>query len=115
MHGLSNDVLDMPWSKVKKGTKRLAKALQKQNVEAEELFNILIDTEQANEKDLPDTGVGKEMERILSPLFIESPQYGTRSMTVLSIDNDNNIMFTEKSLVTEKIEWWSTRFSFSVI
>lgn len=115
IHGLSNDVLDTPWPKVKKGTKRLEETLQKQSVEAEEIFHILMDAEQAEEKELPETGIGKEMERILSLLFIASPGYGTRSMTVLSIDNDNNVMFTEKSLITETMEWRSAYFSFSVI
>ena len=45
---------------------------------------------------LPQTGVGIEWERILSPLFIESEIYGTRSSSVLLVGKDGQVRFTER-------------------
>jgi uncharacterized protein with NRDE domain len=47
--------------------------------------------------ELPDSGVGLERERILAPIFIESPSYGTRSSTILTIDNDGVVEVLEKT------------------
>jgi uncharacterized protein with NRDE domain len=44
---------------------------------------------------LPNTGVGKELERVLSPIYIASPGYGTRCSTILTIDRSNHIHITE--------------------
>lgn len=46
---------------------------------------------------LPDTGVGLERERLLSPLFITSPTYGTRSSTVILVERDGTCTFVERS------------------
>jgi len=35
---------------------------------------------------LPDTGIGLDRERLLGPCFIVSPEYGTRSSTVVTAD-----------------------------
>ena len=51
----------------------------------------------SKEKDLPDTGVGVEWERVLSSVFIQSAKYGTRCSTAVLIDNDNNVRFAEKT------------------
>jgi uncharacterized protein with NRDE domain len=40
--------------------------------------------------------VGIAWERVLSPLFIESPVYGTRSSTVLLIDRRDEVTFAER-------------------
>jgi uncharacterized protein with NRDE domain len=40
--------------------------------------------------------VGLAWERILSPLFIENPIYGTRSSTVLLIDRRRCVTFAER-------------------
>ena len=36
-------------------------------------------------------------ERALSPAFIVSPNYGTRSSTVLLVDNHGQVVFIERS------------------
>ena len=47
------------------------------------LFALLYDRAIAPDSDLPDTGVGLEWERLLSPIFISAPGYGTRSSTII--------------------------------
>jgi uncharacterized protein with NRDE domain len=114
IHGLSNAVLDTPWPKVKKGTEKLTQAVSNKTIDEEHLFSILSDTEEAPEEELPDTGVGKEWEKMLSPIFIKSSKYGTRASTILTIDHDQNIVFYEKSLLPELSQWKQSRFTFSV-
>src|SRR4030095_7462814 len=51
----------------------------------ESLMAALADRTEAPDRDLPDTCVGLELERRLSPAFISSPDglYGTRCSTVI--------------------------------
>ncbi len=51
----------------------------------------------AKDEELPDTGVGLELERVLSPIFIKSEKYGTRSSTIVTVDKQNNVRFVEKT------------------
>ena len=57
------------------------------------------DTEMAPDDQLPDTGIGIEYERVFSSIFIKSPEYGTRSSTVLLVDKDNHVTFAERGFV----------------
>lgn len=96
IHGVSNHFLDTPWPKVEKGKAGLRAALQEETVQTEALFQLLQDAESAEDDTLPETGVGLEVERKLSPLFISMPDYGTRSSTVLTIDQANQVTFIER-------------------
>lgn len=98
VHGLSNEFLDSPWPKVNHGRDALAGLVAAGSpVGPEELFTILADRTMAPDHLLPDTGVGIERERLLSPLFIESPTYGTRSSTVILVDRMNRVTFCEQT------------------
>jgi uncharacterized protein with NRDE domain len=46
--------------------------------------------------DLPDTGVGLEWERLLSPLFIRSEIYGTRSSSIILM-GEKRVTFMERT------------------
>jgi uncharacterized protein with NRDE domain len=61
------------------------------------LFAALADEHLAADQDLPDTGVGIEIERRLSPPFIRGPAYGTRASTVLLVDHGHHARFIERS------------------
>lgn len=87
LYGLSNRLLDTPWPKVRRGKEALRPLLSGERpFDPEEILDLLADRTLARDEELPDTGVGLERERMLSPMFIESPLYGTRSSTVLLID-----------------------------
>ena len=55
------------------------------------ILEILAERLIPDEKYLPDTGVGPEWERLLSPIFVSGPTYGTRSFTILLIDQSNRL------------------------
>lgn len=105
LFGLSNHLLETPWPKVEKGKKEIQQLLKSQVVHAEDLFKVLADESISADDILPDTGVGIDLERTLSPAFIKSPGYGTRSSTVILVDYENHVSFHERVFdpVTSKI------------
>jgi uncharacterized protein with NRDE domain len=96
VHGLSNHLLNTPWPKVANGRKRLAALLDSPEQRIfEGLTALLQDREVAPDHRLPDTGVGYATEKMLSPMFIASPGYGTRCSTVLTVDRHQGVRMTE--------------------
>lgn len=113
IYGLSNRLLDTPWPKVTRGKKLLKAALTKKGKELEEaLFTMLGDRHVPPDSQLPETGVELEWERILSPMFIASPVYGTRSSTILLIAKNRRVKFIEKVYNGKPEPWVTSRFSF---
>jgi uncharacterized protein with NRDE domain len=97
--GLSNGLLDSPWPKVERLKEGFARALYKEALEIEELFDLLLDTTIPEDAALPHTGIGIEWERHLSPAFIRTPEYGTRCSTILMIDAFNRWQLYERTYV----------------
>jgi uncharacterized protein with NRDE domain len=100
IHGLSNGTLDAPWPKARRLTAALGDWLQStlaDRADPAPLFAALADDHLAADDELPDTGVGIETERRLSPPFIRGEAYGTRASSVLLIDYDGHIRFIERS------------------
>ncbi len=95
LHGLSNHLLDTPWPKIKRGLKLFEAATTADTLSAEGIFTFLGDRKLPPDGELPDTGVGLEWERRLSPLFIESDIYGTRSSSFVTIDRSGKLEFYE--------------------
>ena len=60
------------------------------------LFAALADRQPANDVDLPATGLPLDRERLLSSPFIISPNYGTRSSTVLALHDGGAAELTER-------------------
>ena len=98
IHGQSNHLLDTPWPKVLRGKESLERIVSKQaNPSAEDLFAVLADHTVPDDMLLPDTGIGLEKERLLSSLFVSSPAYGTRSSTVILVNQDGEVTFCERT------------------
>ncbi len=82
VYGLSNALLDVPWPKVASGKEAFKQATGSQ-LDEDACWKVLANDEIAPESLLPDTGIPKEWERLLSARFIRSPAYGTRSSTIV--------------------------------
>ncbi|MCX5821078.1 MAG: NRDE family protein [Deltaproteobacteria bacterium] len=113
IYGLSNRLLDTPWPKVERGKTALS-ALLKEGLSPETLFALLTDRTRPPDDRLPDTGVGLAWERILSPLFIENPVYGTRSSTILLIDRRGGVTFAERVFNGAADPRMTARFAFRI-
>lgn len=95
IHGLSNGLLDEPWPKVARAKARLDKAAASSFDEAP-LWALLADDAAAADDELPDTGVGLDWERRLSPALIRGARYGTRSSAILKMRADGSFRFSER-------------------
>ena len=98
VYGVSNGRFDEPWPKLSTGRDELAAQLEN-GVDHARLMEILTDHRAAEDHQLPSTGVSLDIERLLSSRFIRSPDYGTRASTVLLIDSDGRIEFTEQNFL----------------
>lgn len=115
VHGLSNHFLDSPWFKVRTGKEQLKRLIDKSaDINIEECFEILGKTQQADEIELPNTGVGKELEKILSSMHIETETYGTRYKTVVLIGKEGHVDFYEKYLDSDSMIWNQHEFHFKI-
>lgn len=114
VHGISNALLNTPWQKVEKSKQHLKKLIDQQEIHPWEVLNILNDTTIAKDDELPDTGVGLELERLLSPVFIKTEKYGTRCSTVVMVDKENNVKFVEKSYFNGIGTFSNKEFNFSI-
>ena len=96
IYGLSNRLLDTGWPKVHHGKERLAGLIEQESeLPRQEILVLLQTQERPPDDQLPDTGVGIEWERTLSPMFISSPNYGTRCSTLLTMDRSKHVRITE--------------------
>jgi uncharacterized protein with NRDE domain len=119
VYGLSNHLLDTPWPKVVRARQAMADALAGASGEAADgwesgLWEMLGNRVVAADDDLPDTGVGTEFERLLSPPFIRSDAYGTRASTVLTIAADGNVRLAERSITPGEEGWTEARHAFRI-
>ena len=86
VHALSNGLLDEDWPK----SRRVATALgglisDPGETDPDRLFALMDDRRPGDDHELPETGVGLDHERLLSPPFIVTPRYGTRCSSVLCL------------------------------
>jgi uncharacterized protein with NRDE domain len=97
VHGVSNARMDTPWPKVARGKAGLAALATGEAVALEALHGLLADPTVAPDAELPDTGVGLEWERVLSPLFIATPDYGTCCSTALTVSRAGEVAVSERT------------------
>jgi len=96
--GLSNHLLNTPWPKVAGGRRDLEAALGLAgDALIERLLEMLADRTAPPDGDLPNTGIGLEMEQLLGSRFIVSPIYGTRASYVVLIGRDDRATIVEQT------------------
>ncbi|MCL5042185.1 MAG: NRDE family protein [Gammaproteobacteria bacterium] len=93
VHGLSNASLDTPWPKTRRLCQDLADNL---GAGDDQLLTLLARHERYPDAQLPETGISRDWERMLSAAFIVSPDYGTRASTVVRLDATGGISFRER-------------------
>ena len=118
LYGISNHLLDTSWPKVQTGKVHLQGLLNgNEKMDPEKIFEILSDRSMPADDELPDTGVGLQWERILSPIFITSPHYGTRSSSIVLIAASGRMTVMERTYLNTAggIEKGETReYSFTI-
>ena len=112
IHGVSNAKWNESWPKVD-GIKASAKDWLSSDLPSHEIiFEDMQNKSIYPNEMLPNTNIPLEWEKALSALFVEKDGYGTRTTTIVTVDNKGDVNFTEKShRPTETI----TQFDFSLI
>ncbi len=98
VHGLSNHLLNTPWTKVTAGRQILSNTVEFDDPDAigSAMFAMLANDRPAPEAELPDTGITRQREKELSPPFIRGELYGTRTSTVVLVNDAGDVFFHEK-------------------
>lgn len=96
LHGLSNAQLDTPWPKVCRAQAAMRHWLDSRLRGWDALLDAMADEHEAPDAELPETGVGLERERMLSPPFIRTPEYGTRCTAVVRVDRHGHAEMFER-------------------
>lgn len=115
VHGLSNHLLNTDWPKVHAGRDRLGELLEADCLEHEALFELLTD-KTLTPGDLPrNIEDSLVREQLMNHYFIVSPDYGTRSSTVVLVGHDGEVEFAERQFGPDGRETGTRRFEFSVM
>ncbi|MGK2914932.1 MAG: NRDE family protein [Porticoccaceae bacterium] len=114
IYTLSNDFLDVPWPKAELARKLFTRALDQPHLDTVRLMAVLGSRQHFPDHLLPETGLGLELERTLSPPFIVGLNYGTRCTTVLSIDNAGEIRFAEQNFLQGNLDGSRQEYRFPI-
>lgn len=97
IHGVSNHLLDTGWPKLVEAKARLQSILLQKSITTDHLIHAMTDPAPFADELLPDTGIGPEFERFLSPIFINGDRYGTRSTTAMLVTRGGTVTFCEQN------------------
>lgn len=114
-HAVSNGALDDIWPKMAQGTRALQQLVgAEQPLDTEALLALMRDATEADEAQLPATGIEPEWERKLSAIFIRHPQYGTRSTTLVLQHRTGIMQFIEVRYNSAGRELGQEKFQFAL-
>ncbi len=115
LYGLSNHLLDTPWPKVMRGKALMTEIIKGiADPSPEDLFELLRDRRVPPDVELPFTGVDRDWERVLSPIFIQSAVYGTRSSTLVFISSKGRLRFIDRTFNSTPEHAVGREFEFSI-
>jgi len=115
VHGLSNHLLDTSWPKVSSGRAQLEQLLSSDRVTPEHLFELLTNRTLAP-GDMPQTDEEIDWpEQLMRHNFIVSPEYGTRSSTVLLVHRDGTVEFVERQYGPSGVTTRTSPFEFKIV
>ncbi|KAM9810856.1 transport and Golgi organization protein 2 homolog isoform 1-T1 [Neosynchiropus ocellatus] len=122
IYSLSNSLLDSPWKKMNRGKRDFTSVVNNQSLSKEGLVQELLTVLNNEELNAPDPvqesqgdGYSPSFVKALSAICVRSPTYGTRTNTIILIDADGNVNFTERTMVaTDTSDWITNSFQFKL-
>uniref|UniRef100_A0A8C5M8X5 Transport and golgi organization 2 homolog n=1 Tax=Leptobrachium leishanense TaxID=445787 RepID=A0A8C5M8X5_9ANUR len=116
VYGLSCGLLDTPWKKLEHGKSLFADIIRKsQNIAREDLVQELIKVMNNEEPQLPDPAIEEQGMEYVRPILkeysaicVRCPGYGTRTNTIVLIDREGHVTFTERTMLNCDITRWKT-------
>lgn len=118
VHALSNGSRHDEWPKMRRLRERFGAIVEDAKVENADnaaidsrFLDLLTDTESAPDSDLPETGVGLAIERVLAPIFIRGTTYATRASTVAYCDESGDMTLIERRFGPDATALGETRIA----
>ncbi|POI33538.1 hypothetical protein CIB84_002711, partial [Bambusicola thoracicus] len=116
IYGLSNCLLDTPWKKLQYGKQLFTEVINRsRDLAKEDLVQELLTVMNNQEPQLPDPAIEDQGKEYIRPILnkyaavcVRCPGYGTRANTVLLIDSEGNVTFTERTMINEDVSQWKT-------
>lgn len=114
IYALSNHLLDTPWPKLARTKTAFTEVLGRTpQPDLPALFEALADRQTATDEDMPATGLPPDREKLLSSPFIVSPDYGTRSSSVLVLREGGAGQLDERRFAPDGTVSGESRLAFS--
>ena len=101
IYGLANAELDAPWHKTRYGKAALADLMAAGRVSADALGHVLNNRQRADSANVETGALTFDMAHALTAPFIVTPDYGTRSSTVVILDDHGQMEVTEQSFTPD--------------
>ena len=115
VYGISNGIFNCTWPKVIQGKDQLVKIMNISGQPDETLlFELLADDTIPSDDELPDTGIGLEWEQKLGSIFVKADPFGTRCSTLLSINLDGQVRFSERNFDNVGNDLGTERYTFNL-
>ncbi|XP_028434728.1 transport and Golgi organization protein 2 homolog isoform X2 [Perca flavescens] len=115
IYGLSNSLLETPWRKLLQGKRHFTSVVSDQSLSCDGLVQELLSVLNNEELNTPDPaqesqgdGLSKPAIQAQSAVCVRTPHYGTRTNTIILIDAEGNVSFTERTMLNCDTSKWST-------
>ncbi|XP_075904388.1 transport and Golgi organization protein 2 homolog isoform X3 [Nelusetta ayraudi] len=115
IYTLSNSLLDTPWKKVQEGRRHFSSVVSDQSLSCDGLVQELLGVLNNEDLNSPDPaqetqgdGYSKPIVEALSAVCVRTPHYGTRTNTIILIDAEGRVTFTERTMLDGDISKWKT-------
>jgi uncharacterized protein with NRDE domain len=96
VHAFSNGSPADEWPKMRRLRTRFDVAVASGGADDAAFLDLLFDEAQPGDAELPDTGVGLDLERRLAPIFIRGATYGTRASSLAYARADGRVFLHER-------------------
>uniref|UniRef100_A0A8D2BAM7 Transport and golgi organization 2 homolog n=1 Tax=Sciurus vulgaris TaxID=55149 RepID=A0A8D2BAM7_SCIVU len=115
-YGLSNALLETPWRKLCFGKQLFLEVVEQSHVLPKDtLVTQLLDVLNNEEAQLPDPAIEDQGREYVQPILskyaavcVRGPNYGTRTNTIILVDADGHVTFTERSMLNKDPSCWET-------
>ncbi|XP_032755808.1 transport and Golgi organization protein 2 homolog isoform X7 [Rattus rattus] len=115
-YGLSNALLETPWKKLCFGKQLFTEAVERsESLPKDTLVTQLLEVLNNEEAQLPDPAIEDQGQEYIQPILskyaavcVRSATYGTRTNTIILVDADGHVTFTERSMLDKDTSRWET-------
>ncbi|XP_063126720.1 transport and Golgi organization protein 2 homolog isoform X5 [Rattus norvegicus] len=115
-YGLSNALLETPWKKLCFGKQLFTEAVERsESLPKDILVTQLLEVLNNEEAQLPDPAIEDQGQEYIQPILskyaavcVRSATYGTRTNTIILVDADGHVTFTERSMLDKDTSCWET-------